>query len=51
MENKNYSWHGIEPWLRFSYCILEEEVLESCKNIHKWGNREGTDGLNSNIKQ
>ena len=46
-DNKNDSWYGLEPWLRLYHCMLEEEVLEACKNIHKWADREGTDGRNS----
>ena len=46
-ENESDRWHGVVPWLRLHHCVLEEDVLTSCKDVHKWTYREGIDSMNS----
>ena len=46
-DNESDRWHGLIPWLRMCHYILEEDVLRTCKDAHKWEDREGIDGRNS----
>ena len=49
LNNKNESdrWCGLIPWLRLCDCVLEEDILRACKDVHKWEDCEGIDGRNS----
>jgi hypothetical protein len=44
------AWVGPVPWLRLGHAIVDDDVLTSYRNIHKWQDHAATDACNSSSR-